>query len=400
VSIWTWLKDKFGGGSIPLSGDSLDEFIEDYALAVSDIYIREMAFWSATNLMANAISKCEFKTYLKGDEVKKEEYYLWNIEPNKNQNSSAFLHKLIAQLYRHNECLVIEQNGQLIVADSYSKKEYALYENTFTQVTIKDFTFDKTFKQSEVLFFQLNEVNMRNVVNGLYGSYAKLITYSMNAYQKSKGTKGIFKYDTVPVAGTPEREAFDKLINEKISKWLNSDNAALPLGRGQEWKENEKKTYAGESTRDIKAMIDDVYDFTARSYGIPPVLLKGDLANIGDNVVDVLLTFAVDPLIDTLQEEINRKRTGYSNFSQGTYLEIDSKSIKHIDLLSVSTAIDKLIASGAFCINDIRKLVGEQIIDEPWAWQHWITKNYSSIEELLNSLGGVPKVSNNEEGGE
>lgn len=388
MSIWTWLKDKFGGSSIPLSNENLFEYIDEYALVVGDIYIREMAFWSATNLIANAISKCEFKTYFKGEEVKKQEYYLWNIEPNKNQNSSAFLHKLIAQLYRHNECLVIEQNGQLLVADSFDKKEYALYEDMFTQVTIKDFTFNRSFKQSEVLFFQLNEVNMRNVVNGLYGSYAKLITYSMNAYQKSKGTKGIFKYDTVPVAGTPEREAFDKLINEKISKWLNSDNAALPLGRGQEWKENEKKTYAGESTRDIKAMIDDVYDFTARSYGIPPVLLKGDLANIGDNVVDVLLTFAVDPLIDTLQEEINRKRTGYSNFSQGTYLEIDSKSIKHIDLLSVSTAIDKLIASGAFCINDIRKLVGEQVIDEPWAWQHYITKNYTTIEDLEALEGG------------
>lgn len=400
MSIWTWFKDKFGGGSIPLSGDSLDAYIDEYALVVGDIYIREMAFWSATNLMANAISKCEFKTYLKGEEVKKQEYYLWNIEPNKNQNSSAFLHKLIAQLYRHNECLVVEQNGQLIVADSYLKKDYALYEDTFTQVTIKDFTFDKTFKQSEVLFFQLNEVNMRNVVNGLYSSYANLIAYSMNAYKKSKGTKGIFKYDTIPIAGTPEREAFDKLINEKISKWLNSDNAALPLGKGQEWKENDKKTYASEGTRDIKAMIDDVYDFTARSYGIPPVLLKGDLANIGDNVVDVLLTFAVDPLIDTLQEEINRKRTGYLSYSQGTYLEIDSKSIKHIDLLSVSTAIDKLIASGAFCINDIRKLVGEQIIDEPWAWQHWITKNYSSVEDLLNSLGGDLNVSNKIEGGE
>lgn len=400
MSLFTWLKDKFGGGSIPLSGENMSDYMNEYSLAIGDIYIREMAFWSATNLMANAISKCEFKTYLKGDEVKKQEYYLWNIEPNKNQNSSAFLHKLIAQLYRHNECLVVEQNGQLIVADSYSKKEYALYEDTFTQVTIKDFTFNKTFKQSEVLFFQLNEVNMRNVVNGLYNSYAKLISYSMSAYQKSRGTKGVFKYDTIPVSGTAEREAFDALINEKISKWLNSDNAALPLGRGQEWKENEKKTYTNEGTRDIKAMIDDIYDFTARSYGIPPVLLKGDLANIGDNVVDVLLTFAVDPLIDTLQEEINRKRTGYNAFSQGTYLEIDSKSIKHIDLLSVSTAIDKLIASGAFCINDIRKLVGEQIIDEPWAWQHWITKNYSSVEDLLNSLGGDPNVSNKIEGGE
>ena len=288
----------------------------------------------------------------------------------------------------------------MIVADSYLKKEYALYEDTFSQVTIKDFTYNKTFKQSEVLFFQLNEVNMKAVVNGLYSSYAKLISYSVNTYQKSKGTKGIFKYESIPVSGTVEREAFDKLINEKISKWLNSDNAALPLGKGQEWKENEKKTYASESTRDIKALIDDIYDFTARSYGIPPVLLKGDIANISDNVIDLLLTFAVDPLIDPLQEEINRKRTGYLNFSQGTYLEIDSKSIKHIDLLSVSTAIDKLIASGAFCINDIRKLVGEPIIDEPWAWQHWITKNYSSIEELLNSLGGDPNVSNKLRGGE
>ncbi len=399
MSVWTWLKDKFSSGSIPLSGDDLDSAVDEYSSIIGDVYIREMAFWAATNLMANAISKCEFKTYLKGEEVKKEEYYLWNIEPNKNQNSSTFLHELVAHLYRHNECLVIEQNGQLLVADSYTKKEYALHECQFSQVTIKDFTFNRPFYQSEVLFFQLNEVNMRNVVNGLYDGYAKLIAYSLNSYQKSRGTKGVFKYETIPVAGTAEREAFDKLINEKISKWLNSDNAALPLGKGQDWKESEKKTYTNEGTRDIKAMMDDIYDFTARSYGIPSVLLKGDLANIGDNSINLLLTFAVDPLIDTLQEEINRKRNGYNAYIQGTYLKIDSKAIKHIDLLSVSSSIDKLIASGAFCINDIRKLAGESIIDEPWAWQHWITKNYSDVEDLLNSLGG-DLTSNILEGGE
>ena len=400
MSFISWLKDKLGGSAVPINIGDIGEYAAEYASIVGDIYIREMAFWSATNLIANAISKCEFKTYFKGKEVKKQEYYLWNIEPNKNQNSSAFLHKLIAQLYRHNECLVIEQNGQLIVADSFTKKESALYEDVFSQVTVKDFTFNKSFKQSEVLYFKLSEVDMRKMVNGLYESYAKLITYSMNAYQKSKGVKGVFKYGTLPIAGTPEREVFDKLINEKISKWLNSDNAALPLGNGQEWKENEKRTYSSEGTRDIKAMIDDIYDFTARSVGIPPVLLKGDLANVGDEVVNQLLTFAIDPLTDMLQEEINRKRSGYLAFSQGTYVEIDTKAIKHIDLLSVSTAIDKLIASGAFCINDIRKLVGEQIIDEPWAWQHWITKNYSSVEDLLNSLRGDLNVSNNKEGGE
>jgi hypothetical protein len=91
-----------------------------------------------------------------------------------------------------------------------------------------------------------------------------------------------------------------------------------------------------------------------------------------------------------ISEEINRKRNGYAGFANGNYLKIDSKSIKHIDLLSVSTAIDKLISSGAFCINDIRKLVGEEPINEAWAKQHYITKNYEPLtnQTLLNPPEG------------
>jgi lantibiotic modifying enzyme len=87
-----------------------------------------------------------------------------------------------------------------------------------------------------------------------------------------------------------------------------------------------------------------------------------------------------------LQEEINRKRSGYEGFIQGTFTKIDTKTIKHIDLLGVATAIDKLIASGTFCINDIRIAVGDEPIDEPWAWQHFMTKNYSTVEDLLKAL--------------
>jgi hypothetical protein len=50
--------------------------------------------------------------------------------------------------------------------------------------------------------------------------------------------------------------------------------------------------------------------------------------------------------------------------------------------------VDKLIGSGAFCINDIRVVCGEQIIDEPWAWQHYVTKNYEAIEAALTLLKG------------
>ena len=386
LGLISWLSEKISGKAVPVNFNE-KEYFDEYASLVFDIYVREMAFWSAVNIVANAVSKCEFKTFLNGKEDKGKEYYLWNVEPNKNQNSSAFLRKLIAKLYRNNECLVIEQNGQLLVADNFIRKPYALYDDVFTQVQVEDFTFNRSFNQSEVLYYKLNEENIRKLINGLYESYSKLIAYSMKAYQKSRGTKGIFKYDTLPVAGTPEREAFDALINKKIKQWMEGDNAALPLGRGQEWKELQHKTYTNESTRDIRAQIDDIFDFTARAFGIPPALLRGDVQDTS-KAVDQLLTFCVDPLVDMLQEEINRKRNGYTGFSQGTYLKIDTKSIKHVDLLSVATAIDKLIGSGAFCINDIRKAVGDEPIDEPWAWQHFITKNYETVENALKALEG------------
>ena len=387
MSLLTWLVTKLGYA--PLSSTSMQVWVDEYTLLVGDIYIREMAFLKAANLISKALSKCEFKTYLSGKEVEGREHYLWNIEPNKNQNSTEFLQQLVHRMLRNPSkgALVIEHNGQLLVADDFVKRPYALYEDVFEQVTVKDFNFSRTWNQSEVLYFRICDTDIQRVVNGLYESYSKLITYSMNAYQKSRGTKGVFKYDTIPTGGTEERKAFDALINEKIKAWLNGDNAALPLGRGQEWKELEHKTYSNESTRDIRALIDDVSDFTANAYGIHPALLRGDVQSIGE-ALDYTLTFCIDPMADLIAEEINRKRNGYSAMASGTYTKIDTKQIKHVDLLSVATSIDKLIGSGSFCINDIRGLCGEELIDEPWAWAHFMTKNYVSLDEALTALSG------------
>lgn len=385
MNFFRWLADKLGGTTIPVSG--IGEYADEYSSLYIDVYIREMAFLSAVNLISNAVSKCEFKTFIGGKETKEREYYLWNIEPNRNQNSSGFIHKWMAQLYRHNECLIIEQNGQLLVANSFVRTPYALYDDVFTEVKVEDFTFNKTFTQSEVMYWQLNNQDMNKVINGLFMGYSKLIDYSMKSYQKSRGTKGTFHYDTIPVSGTAEKAAFDALLNEKIGKWLSGDNAALPLGKGQEWKELVQKTYSSESTRDIRAQIDDISDFTAKSCGIPPALLRGDVQGVAD-AVDNLLTFCIDPLTDMLSEEINRKRNGYQGFKSGNYLKIDTKTIKHIDLLGAATGVDKLIASGAFCINDIRKLVGDEPIKEEWANKHYITKNYTEIENMKFLEGG------------
>lgn len=380
-----WMIEKLGGELSRVS--AADVTAEECFDLSADIFVRELAFWACVNTVANAVSKCEFKTFAGGGETKGPEYYLWNIEPNKNQNSSAFIHKWIAQLYRHNEALVIEQNGQLLVADSYTRTPYALYEDVFTQVQVGDFAFDRSFVQSDVLYFKLSERNMRAVANGLYTVYQKLIDYGMRSYRKSRGTKGTVEVDTM-AAGNPKfEESYTELKNTNFKTFADAESAVLPLFKGLKYTDLGTKTYTNEGTRDIRAMIDDVSDFTAKAFGIPPALLSGNVQGTSD-ALDQFLTFCIDPLCDMLQEEINRKRSGRTGYLAGYYLQIDTRSIKHVDLLSVSNAIDKLISSGVFCINDIRKLCGETVIDAPWAYQHFITKNYETVAGLLAALEG------------
>ena len=348
------------------------------------MYVRELAFWQCTNLVANAVSKCEFKTFDRGKEIKGEEYYLWNIEPNKNQNSSVFLQKMISKLFSENEVLVVEANGQLLVADSYTRRDYALLDDIFEQVTVGDFKFERSFVQSDVLFIRLHSKNMRPLVNGLYETYKKLIDYGMRSYNKSRGTKGVLSIDTIAAGDQRAQQIFEDLKNSGFKRFADAENAVLPMWKGMNYTDLGSKTYSNEGTRDIRAMIDDVCDFTARAFGVPPALLSGDVQGVSD-ALDQFLTFCVDPLCDLLSEEINRKRYG-KDVLRGSRMQIDTKCVKHVDLLSVSTAIDKLIASGAFSVNDIRNVVGEPEIDEPWANQHFMTKNYSTVQDLLDAI--------------
>ena len=387
MGLIAWLANRLSGDPEPTQVE-----VEEFFNIQAEIVIRNLAFQTAVNLIANSISKCEFKTFLRKEEVKKQEYYLWNIEPNKNQNSSEFIHKWMSKLHDENECLIIESNGQLIVADTFIKKEYALFDCQFSGVTVGEFTFNKTFLMNEVLYFKLNNKDVRKLINGMYESYGKLITYAQKSYQKSRGSKGVLDINAVAQGKPTFNETFNKLMNERFKTFFEAENAVLPLFDGYKYSDIGSKTYSNEGTRDIKAMVDDIYDFTARAFRIPPVLLKGDLANVSKEVVDNYLTFCVDPLTDMLQEEINRKRVGRDEFLKGTKTVINTKTIKHIDLFSITAAIDKLVSSGCFCVNDIRTAVGEEPINEDWANKYFMTKNYATVEELLKSLEGGENV--------
>lgn len=377
---------------------------QDVQNAAYELYIRELAFWTCVNKIANAVSKCEFKTYYHNKETKGKEYYLWNYEPNQNQNAAGFIYKLIAQLYRKNECLVVEINHRMYVAESYIKEVYALRDHKFSGISFDGYTLQETLDMSDVMFFELNSTDMRKLMNGMYDSYSKLITYAQNAYQKSRGHKGILNIAGVAQEQDNFNETFEELMSTHFKKFFGKDNAVLPLFDGYNYQDisQNAKTYSTESTRDIKALADDIFEFTARAFSFPPSLAKGDVQDT-TKATDELLTFAIDPLVKMIQQEINRKRNGKDGLKQGNYLKIDTLAVKHVDIFDIATPIDKLISSGAFTINDVLQAIGKPKIDESWADQHFMTKNYSEIGAILKGIteenGGENSENNQLESG-
>lgn len=394
-----WIITKLGGNA-PAVSVSMEEIMSDPEIQqiIGETSLRELAFWTCVNKIANALTKCEFKTYRRGEKVKDLSYYRWNIAPNVNQNKASFLTKLIGQLYRNNEALVVKINDEMYVADSYTKTEYALREYIFSDVTIDNFTFGQTFYQADVLFFHLNCVNMKRVTDMLYDSYQKLIAYSFKAYLRSRGNRGILNISAKAQADKNFKTTFATMMGEYFKNFFQTENGVLPLFEGYSYTDlTNNKTYTNESTRDIKALSDDIFDYTARGFSFPPSLAKGDVQDTA-KAVDEMLTFCIDPLAELLGTEINKKSYGYEGFLRGDRIIIDTTAVKHVDIFDIATPIEKLISSAVFTINDIRAVLHEPPLEDEWADQHFITKNFSTIQDLLEQMGNGSLEENTERG--
>lgn len=389
MGFFKWLQGRLlGGKSIEVTADTIEKYVDQEKMA--KLVMEEFTIHAAINLIANCVSKCEFKTFEKGKEKRGEEYYAWNFEPNKNQNSSQFLQEMVTKLLYSNECLVVEAGGQLINAESFGKEEFALKETVFSSVYRKGFTFNRTFQMSEVLYFQLNNKNIRKLLSDLCNGYEELLNEAVDKYEKAGGEKGTLKIDAVPsgkkYGNKSFEEVFEDLMNNRFKKFFNSRSAVLPLFDGftytKQAAEQSKKSTS--EMKDITDVLDEIVETVARAFNIPVSLLKGDVSDV-DKITRNFLTFCIDPICEMIQTEINRKRYGKRQVQQGNYLQIDTTTVMHTDIFDIAEKIDKLIASGMYCIDELRKKLGDAPLNTEESKKYWITKNY---QEITTAKGG------------
>nr|MBK5236732.1 phage portal protein [Clostridium sp.] len=372
-----WMKSFLGIG---------ETTVNMTATAISSeqkLAIEIFAIYSAINLIASSISKCEFKTYMKYVEFKGDVYYKWNIEPNVNENSSQFQQRFISKLLFNGECLVLPIGEQLIIADSFYQEEFAVTENTFSNITSGTMSFNKVYNMGEVYYYKLGNTDIRALLSNLIAGYNDLLNMSIGKYSRSGGRKGILDIDATASGNKDFQSKLEVLMNTRFKKYFESENAVLPLEKGYKYEEKggEGSKKSTSEIADIAVITKEIFERTGQAFKIPPALLRGDIADIGATT-DNYLTFCVDPLVDMIGEENNRKNYGKVAYLAGNYMRIDTTTIKHIDLFSISTAFDKLIASGGYSIDELRVKSGDVALNTPWSTQHVITKNYQKIETL------------------
>lgn len=148
IAIIDFFRNFFGGDGKQISLEAIALQSE-----TTDAF-KELAKEASIALISKAFSLAEFRTYQKGVEIKQQDYYLFNIEPNLNTPAASFWESVVRKLLERSECLILVQNGSLYLADDYTKHPYVFKPNEYTGVCINDYALTDIWFEDKVLFLE------------------------------------------------------------------------------------------------------------------------------------------------------------------------------------------------------------------------------------------------------
>ena len=343
-----------------------------------ELQFREAAFWTCVNLIANAVGKCDVKEFRGGALARGPEWYLWNVQPNKNQNASAFWHKLISKAYAEGDALIVPEpyGSGLVVADSFdiddSKPVYSYTSILIGKRKIARLT------EAEVMYIRPNWKNIEPLIRKMSDSFLRLMASSMQNYLFNGGQHWKVHVDQILTGDDEWRDNFAKMMEKQIKPFLNSASAILPEMDGYTYTQVSGNSAAVKSD-EVRALIASVWAETSRAFLIPSALIAG---NQQDTTVAnrQFLTDVIDPIARMIEQEANRKRFTPDEYLRGDKITVDTSAIVHFDIFANAANVEKIIGSGIKSVNELRAMIGDAAIQEDWADKHFMTLNIGSAE--------------------
>ncbi|PEM79815.1 phage portal protein [Bacillus toyonensis] len=356
------------------------EFMLDLDLitdTANRLHMKRLAIDTCVSFLGRTISQSEFRIR-NGEAFEKDElYYRLNIRPNKNMTASTFWERFIRKLIYDNECLVIQaDDGDLLIADGFQHNEYAVFEDTFTDVIVKDYTFKRSFKQSEVIHLKYRNDKLSPLIDGLFADYGDLFNRILNSQKRKNQVRGTVDMDMIGAKNEKQIADLQEFIDNMYKAIGTKDIAIVPQQKGINYNEIYNGVANGPSVEEINKVTNGFLNQVAMAMGIPTALLYGEMADVEKQTKNYML-FTVRPLLKKISDEANVKFFEKEEYLKGQRIQV--KAVSYQSIFDLAEKIDKLVASGVFKGNEIRIEVDYDISDDPNLNKHYITKNYAEM---------------------
>ncbi|MCS0789526.1 phage portal protein [Cytobacillus firmus] len=351
------------------------ELVQDTA---KRLHMKRLAVDTCASFLARTISQSEFRIRKGNDFEKDELYYRLNIRPNKNMTASTFWQTVITKLIYDNECLIIQADDEdLLIADDFQRNAYAVLEDTFSKVKIKEYEFKRVFKQSDILHLRYSNEKLAPLIDGLFADYGELFGRILSSQKRKNQIRGTVDMDMIGAKSTEQIQKLQEFIDNMYKSIGEKDIAIVPQQKGIKYEEKYNGASNGPSVDEVNKVTNGFLDQVAMAIGIPVSLLHGDMADVEKQTKNYMM-YTVSPLLKKISDEGNSKFFTKQEYLEGKKLEI--KSISFQSLFDLANSIDKLISSGAFTGNEIRREAGYEQSDDPKLDKHFITKNYTEMQ--------------------
>ncbi len=355
--------------------ESLFDF-EIFKDSTNRLYLKKLALETCINFIARTISQSEFRITQDKKRIKDEWDYLLNIRPNANQSATEFWQQFVFRLIDENEVLVIlSDENDLLIADSFSREEYAVYPDIFKDVTVKNFTFKRTFRMGEVIYITYNNEKLKRFMDDMFKDYSSLFSRMIETQKTSNQIRGTVSLDATQTLDEKNRKRMQTFIDRLFDAFKNKAIALVPKLKGFEYNEVSSGQHSGKSVDELSKLKRDILNDVASILGIPHSLIHGDMAEY-ETAIKAYIKFCNDPLTKKIRDELIAKIIPKSDFEKGKHIEV--RGIAELNPLELANAVDKLRASGVYNGNEIRIKLGDEPVDNPLLEEYVITKNYAT----------------------
>lgn len=341
-------------------------------------YLKKMALETCINFIGRTISQSEFRIEKDGKRQKSDWDYLLNIRPNTNQSAAEFWQSFIYKLILENEVLVVlSDNNDLLIADDFTRDEFAVYPDVFRGVTVKNYTFKRSFRMDEVIYITYNNEKLTKFMSGMFDDYADLFTRMVETSKHSNQIRGTVEIDSNQSLDEENQSRLQNFINRLFNAIRKNAVAIIPKLKGFAYNEVASGDKGGRSVEELAKLKRDLIDDVSNIIGVPTSLVHGDMAEY-ETSIKAYIKFCIGPLVKKIRDELNAKLIDKQDYING--LKIKVYGVAEMNPLEVANAIDKIRASGTFNGNEIRRMVGAEPVDNPALEEYVLTKNYQSTQ--------------------